>query len=51
MFGDEVAVTTLPQNGLSRHHKIIESLLDKGEIAVIPVPGKMTAHCPDNSRD
>ncbi|KAJ6016929.1 hypothetical protein N7451_000308, partial [Penicillium sp. IBT 35674x] len=41
LFGDEDAVITLPQNGLSLHHKV-ESLLDKGEIAIIQMPGRMT---------
>ncbi|KAJ6110548.1 hypothetical protein N7486_002783 [Penicillium sp. IBT 16267x] len=42
LFGDQDAVITLPQNGLSLHYKV-ESLLDKGEIAIVPMPGKMTS--------
>ncbi|KAJ5775864.1 uncharacterized protein N7511_000875 [Penicillium nucicola] len=38
MFGDEDAVVSLPQNGLSLHHKV-ESLLDRGDIAIVPMPG------------
>ncbi|KAJ5898882.1 hypothetical protein N7495_003626 [Penicillium taxi] len=41
LFGDQDAVTTLPQNSLSLHH-VVEGLLDSGDIAVIPIPGKMT---------
>ncbi|KAJ5237900.1 hypothetical protein N7489_007991 [Penicillium chrysogenum] len=40
LFGDQDAVVTLPQNGLSLHHKV-ESLLDKGDIAIVPMPGKI----------
>ncbi|KAJ5888350.1 hypothetical protein N7495_008391 [Penicillium taxi] len=39
IFGDNDVVTSLPQNGLSLHHKV-ESLLDKGDIVIIPMLGK-----------
>ncbi|CAG8923374.1 unnamed protein product [Penicillium salamii] len=40
LFGDEDEVILLPQNALSLHHKI-ESLLDRGDIAIVPMPGVM----------
>lgn len=40
LFGDRDTVISLPQNALSLHHKI-ESLLDRGEIAIVPMPGPM----------
>ncbi|KAJ5679974.1 hypothetical protein N7462_008218 [Penicillium macrosclerotiorum] len=42
LFGDQDAVTTLPQNGLSLHHKV-ENLLDKGDIVIVPMPGNLTS--------
>ncbi|KAJ5901536.1 hypothetical protein N7495_002064 [Penicillium taxi] len=41
IFGDCDVVTSIPQNGLSLHHKV-ESLLNKGDIAIIPMLGKVT---------
>ncbi|KAJ5549849.1 hypothetical protein N7535_002208 [Penicillium sp. DV-2018c] len=42
LFGDEDVVISLPQNALSLHHKV-ESLLDRGDIAIVPMPGTFTA--------